>query len=81
MVAFRAGGIKLDGQPGLPRFGPQYSLSGRRPTDVAHADEEHAAGLSDLRHGLYLTAEALVIVQIEHLEPGGDVIPLGTGWG
>ena len=31
--------------------------------------------------GSDLTAEALVIVQIEHLEPGGDVITLGTGWG
>ena len=81
MIIFSSGGIELDNQPSQPRLGPQHGLGRRGPTDVTHANDEHAAGLSGIGHGLDLAAEALVIVQVEHIEPGDDVFTLGTRWG
>ena len=81
VVVFRAGRIKLDGQPGLAGVCPEDGFRGRRPADIAHADQQNPARWTDRRHGLDLAAEALVVVEIQDVEPGHDIFALGSGRG
>ena len=81
VVVFRAGGIELDGEPSPPGLDAQDLFRRRRAADVAHADEQNSTWGSGLRHDLHLPAEALVIVQVEHVEPGDNVIALGASRG
>jgi hypothetical protein len=81
VVIFGACGIEFDAQARLLRFDAEHGFCGRRPADIAHADQKHPTGLTDLGHGSDLAAEALVVVQVQDVEPGDDILALGASRG
>jgi hypothetical protein len=81
VIVLRTGGIEFDTQAGLPGLHAQDLFRRRRTADVTHAHQEHPTGSTDLGHGSDLAAEALVVVQIQDVEPADDVLALGAGRG